>query len=78
MEKRTIGSIVLKEPFVTTKMLKLTRAQICEESSGTRPLLVVFLFSDHCIKQTDSMLQWVCSVIRICDQFSFYEHTGSS
>ena len=23
----------------------------------------VFFFSDHCIKQIDSMLPWVCSVI---------------
>ena len=53
----------LKEPFLTTKMLKLTRPQILEQSSGTRHLFVAFFFSDHCIKQTDSMLQWVCSVI---------------
>ena len=39
-------------------------AQILEQSSGTRQVCVlVFFFSDHCIKQIDSMLSWVCSVI---------------
>ena len=38
-------------------------AQILEQSSGTRQVCVsVFFFSDHCIKQIDSMLPWVCSV----------------
>ena len=43
------------------KCLKL--AQILQQSSGTRQVCVsVFFFSDHCIKQIDSMLPWVCSV----------------
>ena len=29
----------------------------------TQVCVSVFLFSDHCIKQIDSMLPWVCSVI---------------
>ena len=38
--------------------------QILEQSSGKRQVCVsVFFFSDHCIKQIDSMLPWVCSVI---------------
>ena len=42
-----------------------TLAQILEQSSGTRQVCVsvFFFFSDHCIKQIDSMLPWVCSVI---------------
>ena len=44
------------------KMPKL--AQILKRSSGSRQVCVsVFFFSDHCIKQIDSMLPWVCSVI---------------
>ena len=44
------------------KMPKL--AQIVEQSSGARHVYIsVFFFSDHCIKQIDSMLPWVCSVI---------------
>ena len=54
----------LKEPFVTTKMLSDTNPRTF---SGTRQVcrfvLFCFFFSVHCIKQTDSMLQWVCSVI---------------
>ena len=39
-------------------------AQILDQSFGTRQVCVsVFFFSDHCIKQIDSMLPWVCSVI---------------
>ena len=38
-------------------------AQIFEQSSGMRQVCVPFFFSDHCIKQIDSMLQWICSVI---------------
>ena len=39
-------------------------AQILKRSSGSRQVCVsVFFFSDHCIKQVDSMLPWVCSVI---------------
>ena len=39
-------------------------AQILKRSSGSRQVFVsVFFFSDHCIKQIDSMLRWVCSVI---------------
>ena len=39
-------------------------AQILKRSSGSRQVCVLFLFfSDHCIKQIDSMLPWVCSVI---------------
>ena len=39
-------------------------AQILKRSSGSRQVCVsVFFFSDHCIKQIDSMLPWVCSVI---------------
>ena len=33
-------------------------AQILKRSSGS-----IFFFSDHCIKQIDSMLPWVCSII---------------
>ena len=41
-----------------------TLAQIVGQSSGTRKLCVsVFFFSGHSIKQIDSMLPWVCSVI---------------
>ena len=37
--------------------------QILKRSSGSRQVCVsVFFFSDHCIKQIDSMLPWVCSV----------------
>ena len=44
------------------KMPKL--AQILQQSSGTRQVCVsIFFFSDHCIKQIDSTLPWVCSVI---------------
>ena len=55
----------LEEPFVTTKMLKLT--QILEHLT-VRGKLVVFVvvvvvFSVRCIRQTDSMLQWVCSSV---------------
>ena len=48
---------------VWEKLPKL--AQILEQSSGTRQVYVYrfFFFSDHCIKQIDSMLPWVCSVI---------------
>ena len=48
---------------VWEKLPKL--AQILEQSSGTRQVCVsvFFFFSDHCIKQIDSMLSWVCSVI---------------
>ena len=39
-------------------------AQILKRSSGSRQVCVsVFSFSDHCIKQIDSILPWVCSVI---------------
>ena len=39
-------------------------AQILKRSSDSRQVCVsVFFFSDHCIKQIDSMLPWVCSVI---------------
>ena len=39
-------------------------AQILKRSSGSRQVCVlVFFFSDHCIKQIDSMLPCVCSVI---------------
>ena len=39
-------------------------AQILKRSSCSRQVCVsVFFFSDHCIKQIDSMLPWVCSVI---------------
>ena len=38
-------------------------AEIFEQSSGTRQVYVSFFFSDHCIKQIDSMLPWICSVI---------------
>ena len=39
-------------------------AQILKRSCGSRQVCVsVFFFSDHCIKQIDSMLPWVCSVI---------------
>ena len=39
-------------------------AQILEQSSGTRQVCVsVSFLSAHCIKQIDSMLPWVCSVI---------------
>ena len=39
-------------------------AQIVEQSSGARHVYIsVFFFSDHCIKQIDFMLPWVCSVI---------------
>ena len=41
-------------------------AQILKRSSGSRQVCVsvfFFFFSDHCIKQIDSMLPWVCSVI---------------
>ena len=39
-------------------------AQILKRASGLRQVCVsVFFFSDHCIKQIDSMLPWVCSVI---------------
>ena len=38
--------------------------QILEQSGDTKQVCVsVFFFSDHCIKQIDSMLPWVCSVI---------------
>ena len=42
-----------------------TLAQIVGQSSGTRKLCVsvFFFFSGHSIKQIDSMLPWVCSVI---------------
>ena len=37
--------------------------QILEQSGDTRQVCVsVFFFSDHCIKQIDSMLPWICSV----------------
>ena len=52
----------LKEPFVTTKMLKLTRHK-SSNSQAVRGISLSFFFSDLCIKQTDSMLQWVCSAI---------------
>ena len=43
-------------------MPKLT--QVLKRSSGSMQVCVsVFFFSDHCIKQIDSMLPWVCSVI---------------
>ena len=54
----------LKEPFVTTKMLKLT--QILEHLAVRGKFVVFFffvVFSVHCLKQTDSMLQWVCSSV---------------
>ena len=53
----------LKEPFVTTKMLKLT--QILEHLAvrGKFVVFFFFVFSVHCLKQTDSMLQWVCSSV---------------
>ena len=39
-------------------------AQILKRSNDSRQVCVsVFFFSDHCIKQIDSMLPWVCSVI---------------
>ena len=39
-------------------------AQFLKRSSGSRQVCVsVFFFSDHCKKQIDSMLPWVCSVI---------------
>ena len=39
-------------------------AQILKRSSVSRQVCVsVFFFSDHCIKQIDSMLPWVYSVI---------------
>ena len=39
-------------------------AQILKKTSGTRQVWVwSFFFFDHCIKQIDSMLSWVCSVI---------------
>ena len=47
--------------FGTSKMPRL--AQIFEQSSGMRQVCVSFFFSDHCIKQIDSMLPWICSVI---------------
>ena len=38
-------------------------AQTLKRSSGSRQVCVsVFFFSDHCIKQIDSMLPWICSV----------------
>ena len=38
-------------------------AQILKRSSGSMQVCVsVFFFSDHCTKQIDSMLPWVCSV----------------
>ena len=42
-------------------MLKLT--QILEHLAVRGKFVVFFFFSVHCIKQTDSKLQWVCSVI---------------
>ena len=56
----------LKEPFVTTKMLKLT--QILEHLAVRGKFVVFFcfcffVFSVRCIKQTDYMLQWVCSSV---------------
>ena len=56
----------VKEPFVTTKMFKLT--QILEHLVVRGKFVVFFfffffVFSVHCIKQTDSMLQWVCSAV---------------
>ena len=51
----------LKEPFVITKMLKLT--QNLEQLAVRGKFVVFFLFSVHCIKQTYSMLQWVCSSV---------------
>ena len=39
-------------------------AQILKMPNGSRQICVsVFFFSDHFIKQIDSMLPWVCSVI---------------
>ena len=39
-------------------------ARFLKRSSGSRQVCVsVFFFSDHCIKQIDSMLPLVCSVI---------------
>ena len=39
-------------------------AQFLKRSSGSRRVCVsAFSFSDHCIKQIDSMLPWVSSVI---------------
>ena len=39
-------------------------AQILKRSSRLRQICVsVFFFSDHCVKQIDSMLLWFCSVI---------------
>ena len=39
-------------------------AQFLKRSSGSRQVCVsAFFFSDHCIKQIDSMLPWVSSVI---------------
>ena len=39
-------------------------AQILKRPSCSRQVCVsVFFLSDHCIKQIDSMLPWVCSVI---------------
>ena len=35
---------------------------IFKQSNGTRYVYRSFFFSDHCIKQIDSMLPWVCSV----------------
>ena len=61
----------LKEPFVTTKMLKLTK--ILEHLAVRGKFVVffllffVFVFSVHCIKQTDSMLQWICSSVHVID-----------
>ena len=42
-------------------MLKLT--QILEHLAVRGKFVAFFFFSVHCIKQTDSKLQWVCSVI---------------
>ena len=54
----------LKEPFVTTKMLKLTQNLEHLNFSGTRQVCrFLFFFSVHCIKQTDSLLQCVCSSV---------------
>ena len=49
----------LKEPFVTTKMLKLTKIleHLVYEATLSFFLFCFCVFSVHCIKQTDSMLQ---------------------